>query len=361
MNKSVRKSFWDKELSFGGISPKDRLVLVEHLHAGEKAGYNILDTLQLTYSQSRGKMKQVLTEIIEAVKNGAYLYESLEKYPKYFSRTFIHLIRAGEQSASLEESLASLHDVLKKEAEFVKKVRAASIYPFFIFIAIVGLGFSVAFFVLPNLLPLFRGFQAELPVSTRILLQVASFLDVYGFRILLGFVFFIPFTFWLFRQDFAKPFICTLIARAPIFGKLYRKIIMTRFSRTMNSLLKNGITIDQSLQNVADSLSDYYYKKIVRSLIPRIAKGDTLVESLRQYPFYFEPLFVDMLGLGEKTGSLENSFYNVTEYYEMEIDNETRNLITGLEPMLLILVGLVVAFVVISIIGPIYSITGSIR
>lgn len=356
-----KDSRWGKEIIIGGISSRERLLLVEQIHAGIRAGFSITDTLQLSISQSKGRAKKVLSEVLEAVNGGAYLFEAFGQYPKYFPPVFISLIKTGELSGSLEESALQLHKMLQKEAELSQKIRSASIYPAFVFVSIVGLGLSVSFFVLPNLIPLFKSFSTELPTSTKILLWLAEVFDVYGTKILWSTLFLIISLIWILRKDFSKSFTHALVLRLPLFGKLYRKVIMTRFSRTMHSLVRSGITIDESLKNTATVLGNLYYQNAINSILPMIAKGQTLSHSLSDYPMLFEDLFMNMLTLGEKTGSLEESLFNITEYYEREVDHQTKNLIISLEPLLLIFVGLMVGFVAIAILGPIYSITGSIR
>lgn len=356
-----RNSWGSKEIVIGGVSAKERLILVEHLYAGIRAGYSITGVLQLASSQARGRMKQILSSVIKDVQTGAYLFESFGRFPKYFSPTFLHLLEVGERSASLEESLSQLHVMLQKNEEFKQKIRSASIYPIFVLVAIVGLGLSVAYFVLPNLVPLFRGLDTELPISTRILFWVADLFENHGSQILWSLFLFLFVMIWVVRRDFSKPVTHWLVLRFPLLGSLYRKIIIMQFSRTMHSLLRSGITIDNALRNAALSLDNIYYRNRLLAMIPLISKGDTLADSIRTESFLFGDFFADMLDLGEKTGSLEESFFNITEFYEMEVDRQTKDLLTALEPLLLIFVGLLVAFVALSILSPIYSLSGSIR
>jgi type II secretory pathway component PulF len=344
-------TFWNREIVIGGISSRERLVLVQYLHAGIKAGYSLIDTLRLALSQSRGKMKIILIDVISQVNRGAYLYESFGKYPDYFPAVFLNLIK----------SLMQLHLLLVKESELSQKIRSASIYPFFVLVAILGLGLSVSLFVLPNILPLFRSLNTELPVSTKILLWFSELFASYGVQIFWSVAFLVLLLAWVVHKDFSKPVTHWLMLRMPLFGTLYKKIVLARFSRTMCSLLRNGITIDQALENTAGSLTNIYYRNAILSVVPLISKGDTLSDSLEGYSFLFENMFLDMLALGEKTGSLEQTLSNINDYYESQVDSQTKNMITSLEPILLILVGLLVGFVAISILSPIYSISGSIQ
>ena len=354
-------TFWNREIFVGGVSPRERLVLVQYLHAGIKAGYSLTDTLRLAFTQSQGKMKKVLNEVIVEVNSGAYLFEAFGKYPEYFPTVFLNLIKTGELSGSLESSLLRLYNLLVKESELIQKIKSASIYPIFILVSILGLGLSVSVFVLPNILPLFRSLDTELPVSTKILLWFAEQFASYGVVIFWSLAVLVLLLAWMVRKDFSKPVTHWLALRIPLFGKLYRRIILARLSRTMHSLLENGITIDQVLENVAASMTNIYYRNAILSVLPLISKGDTLSGSLENHNFLFEDMFLNMLALGEKTGSLDQTLANISDYYESQVDSQTKNLITSLEPILLIFVGLLVGFVAISILSPIYSISGSIR
>lgn len=360
IQKIPKKSIGSREIIIGGVSSKDRLLLVQQLHSGIRAGYSVTDTLQLALSQSKGRVRQILTEVIKNVENGAYLFEAFGKYPKYFSPLFVNLIKTGELSASLEDSLAELHNMLQKEVELSQKIRGAMTYPTFVFIAVLGLGLSVSYFVLPDLLPLFKSLNTQLPASTRALLWVAEAFDQHGAAIFWGIIFLIVFTVWVASRNFSKPFFHWIYLHLPIFGKMYQKIILARFSRTMNALLKSGVTVDRSLEYSVALVTNVWYARAVSSILPRIAKGEMLSESLNEFPKLFESLFLKMLSLGEKTASLEQCFANIAESYELEVDYQTKNLMTSLEPILLIIVGLIVGFVALSILMPIYSISGSI-
>ncbi len=358
----MAKTNWkNKEIVIGGVSTKDRLILVRQLYAGIRAGYGVADSLDLAREQAKGRLKQVLESISENVRKGSYLYESFALYPKYFSPLFVNLIKTGELSGSLEESLGRLFTIMDKEREFKLKVRSAMTYPTFVLIAVVGLGLSVAIFILPNLLPLFRSLDIDLPVSTQVLLFFAELFENYGRQVFWGFIFTVIALVWVAHRKFSRPVTHYMQLKMPLMGSLYRKIMMARFSRTLESLLGSGIPIDEGLEISSDVITNHYYQNAIRDIIPLVKKGSQLGEAIKKYPLLFDDLFVKMLALGENTGGLESSFGYIGDYLEEETDHQMKNLSTSLEPILLIFVGLLVGFVAISILGPIYSITGNIR
>ena len=351
----------NKEIVIGGVSRKQRLVLVKQLYAGIKAGYPILDALKISLAQASGRMKQVLSNVIERVDNGAYLHESFGQYPKYFPALFLNLIKTGEVSGSLEDNLKRLIDVTSKEIEFRQKVRSAMTYPIFVFVALIGLGISVSTLVLPNLIPLFASIDTELPMSTQILLWFSDLTKEMGLMLWVYMLLIILICIWLYKFKYAKPFFDWLALHVPVFGVLNRKLIMARFSRTMYSLLASGIELERSLEITSSIITNHGYQKIIAKSLPLVRKGEHLSEYLADYSKFFDQMFVSLLSLGEKTGSMEDSFSYLSEFFDNEVDERMKNLAVSLEPILLIIVGLLVGFVAFAIIGPIYSLTGALR
>ena len=351
----------NKQIIIGGVSDKELLMLVRQLYAAVKAGYNSSQALDIAYDQARGRLKYILTHVIDDVKHGAYLHEGFGKYEKYFSPLFLNLIKTGEMSGSLKENLLQLITIIEKEREFRQKIRSAMTYPIFILVAVTGLGLSIGLFVLPNLLPLFNSLDVDLPLSTRILMWFAEIFDAYGTQIFLGFLGFVILITWLFRRQSSKPFTHWLALKMPLIGRLNRYLSMARFGRSLASLSRSGMPIDESLKVTSAVLTNYYYKKIISDSLPLIKKGQTIADALGQHTLFFDSIFIKLLSLGESTAGLEEACDNVADYFESEVDNAMKNLTISLEPLLIIFVGIIVAFVAFSILGPIYKITGSIR
>lgn len=362
LKKSKKKSFsLNMEISIGSVSDMDVMLFTKHLSIALKSGLSLIEALDIIKAQSTGKMKKVVIDIMTKVESGKSFHEALHKYEKYFSKIYLNMVRSGELSGTLEKNLQKLSHTLEKRIKLRKKVKSAMIYPMAIFIAIFGLGMSVAVFVLPKILPLFKTLDIELPLMTRVLMYVAELFSDHGWTLVIGSTATLIMIFWLLKRDFVKPVTHEIILRLPIINKISRNINLANFSLTLSSLLDTGIAVDESLRITENTLNNYVYKKAIHKAIPAIEAGTSIHQAIEKYPHLFPPLVTKMIGMGERTGNLEDTLQYLGDFYEEEVDETIKNLSTILEPFLLIFIGLVVGLVAIAILGPIYEITGKIR
>lgn len=349
------------DISLGGVSDADILLFTKHLSVGLKAGLTIVDALEMLYDQGAGTMKKILGKVKDTVSSGKPFHEALAAYPKYFSPLYVSMVKTGELTGNLEDNLAHLADNLWKTHEIKQKVKSAMMYPSIVFIAIVGLGFAISIFVLPKILPLFKTMDVELPLPTKVLLFIANLFANYGLPIAVGFIAFVIFVAWLLRQNFVKPITHRIILVLPVVKTIVKNLNIARFTNTLSTLLSSGMTVDTSLQIIVDSTQNVLYKETIRSLIAEVQKGKRMASVLMYYPTLFPPLTSRMIAMGEQTGSLGKTLQYLSEFYEEEIDSTMKNLGNILEPILLMVIGVIVGTVAIAILGPIYQITGSLR
>lgn len=348
-------------ISLGGVSHEEILFFTKHLSITIKSGLTLFEGIDMLYDQATGKMQKILEGIRKQLQAGMPFYEILQEYPKYFSQLYINLVRIGEVSGTLEENLSRLVEELKKSYELRQKIKSAMMYPILIFIAVVGLAFSVSIFVLPKIVPLFKTLNVELPITTRGLIYIAELFSSHGVLVTAltaGFIFFVT---WLVRRDFMKPILHALFLKIPVLKKIVVHVNLERFTRTLGTLLASNITIDKGLQITAAATENRVYKKAILSLIPNIEKGNSLADALELYPKLFPKMTSRMIGMGEQTGNLDSTLSYLSDFYEGEIDSTVKNLATIIEPVMLIFIGVVVGVVAISILGPIYKITGNLR
>lgn len=356
------KHRWNWNVEIGGISRMDILLFTRHLAVALRSGLTLQEGLDMLHDQSSSNhFKTMVGDLLERLRAGQPLHEALARYPRAFSAIYVSLVKTGELAGTLEENLTHLAEGLKKSEELRQKVRSALMYPLFVLVAIVGLGLSVALFILPKIVPLFKTLDVDLPVSTRGLLWVADLFSRHGVAMAVGLVAFFIFMVWFLRRKFIKPALHRFLLALPVLGNILKSIELERFSRTLGMLLRSAVPLDKSLRVTAEGTVNQVYKKAILLLVTEIEKGNGLSLAMANFPRLFPTITYRMVGMGERTGSLESTLLHLSDMYAEEVDNTMKNLSTILEPALLIFIGLIVGFVAISILGPIYKITGNLR
>lgn len=354
--KQKHKRDW-KNFTIGGPSKKQILLFTKNLTIMLKSGSTLPDSLLVLKDQAKGALRIILDDVYVQVDRGQKLSDGLRRYPKVFSEMYTNILGIGEDSGKLYQNLEYITLQLEKSQALKKKIQGAMIYPFIILIGGVGLGMSITIFVLPKVTTLFKNFKVELPISTRILIAVSDFFQHYGIFAVLGVVAGVFFIIWFFK---AKPvqFITHWLAlRTPVVKSISMHLNLALFCRTLSTLLQSGLTIDEGLQICARSVSNFYYKRFLVGAYDKIKAGDSLASILRQNPKLFPASDTQIINVGEASGTLYKSLDYCSGIHEDEVDNLTKNLSTLLEPFLLLSMGLMVAFLALSIITPIYSIT----
>lgn len=349
------------DISFGGISHGQRTLLARHLAIMLKSGLSLTESLHIVQDSAKGKLKSVLDHVLRSVTSGRSFAEALADHKKIFSGLFISAVHAGEVSGTLETNLEHLAVQLEKDRAIMSKVKGALVYPIIVLVATVVLSLVIAFFVLPQIIPLFIGLKMKLPVTTQMLIAFSLFVQQHGIPFLIGLIAGTVFLLWFFKRPFVRPVTHWFFLRIPIIKQITQSANLTRFSRTLGMLLKSGLRIDEALEIMKQTLENVYYKAALQELVLRVTKGSTLYEILTQYPVLFPSVLVHMVRVGEESGKLEDTLLYLGDYYESEVDAATKALSTAIEPALLIFIGLAVGFLALSIITPIYSITGGVK
>lgn len=357
----TKKPWYKREFAFGGVKDSDILLFTKHISIALQAGLPIADALDMIESQAAGKMKQVIAAIKQNVESGQSFHQSLSAFPKYFTPMYVNMIKTGELAGTLEENLKQLADSLWKISELKQKVKSAMVYPMIIFIAVIGLAFSVSVFVLPKIIPLFKTLDVKLPVTTRALLFIADITERHTAAISFGSIAAVIGLTVLLTRKFIKPSLHSIFLSIPIIKNIIKNINLVRFTRSLGNMLQSGIPLDASLNITTESTNNITYRKAIISLIPQTQKGEGLAKGLSLYPHLFPKLTIRMVAMGEQTGSLDKTLAYLADFYEQEVDTAVKNLTTALEPTMLLLIGVVVGIVAVSILGPIYQITGNLK
>lgn len=341
-------------------STVERALLARHLALMLRSGLTVDRAFQILVTQAaKSGIQNALREVHSAIQKGEALSVACARFPKIFSSLFISILRWGEAGGALPESLERLADQLEKDAQLRSAVRGALIYPAIVVGATVGLGVLMSTFVLPRLITVFESFQLDLPLSTRVFLAGARFLSAYGIFVLAGTLILAILLVLFLRLPASRPFIHAVVLRVPIVGRMIRDVNLARAERILGSLLRSGLPIVEALSITADALTNTHYQRALRAAQGEAQRGLPMKNILTKAPRLFPPLVVQMVAVGEETGRLPEVLLYLADFTEMQVAQTTKNLTTTLEPLLLVFIGLVVGGVALSVITPIYQLTGS--
>lgn len=360
-SRDKKKSFLEFEIPLAKISIMARALFARHLAMMLKSGISISEALMIVQDSAAGRLKKIVGEVAKTVRAGSSLADAFSRYPKVFSGLFGGAVYAGEASGTLSENLENIAEQLEKEQALNSKIKRALFYPLTVLGMAFVLGMGLAFFVLPKIMPLFEGLKVDLPFTTKALIWFSHLVQKSGFYIFSGIIVFLALFVWLLKRKFIRPLTHRFLLRCPIVKKISRNINLARLARTLGMLLKSGVNIDQALEITEKTLSNYYYKRALGKVSQMISQGNKLSDGLARFEKLFPPIFVRMLKVGEESGRFEETLFYLARFYESQVDGATKSLALAIEPILLLVIGLVVGFLALSIMTPIYNISGGIR
>ncbi|HYV33851.1 MAG TPA: type II secretion system F family protein, partial [Candidatus Limnocylindria bacterium] len=348
--------------NLGTISLGEKINFIENLSIMLKAGISISRGLQIQVKQTKnGKFKAILTDIYNQVEQGKGLSEALAKYPNVFASIFFSMIKVGELSGNLDKSLEYLSIQLHREADLKSKVRGAMIYPSVIVSAMVIIGLLMAIFVLPQLTSTFKQFSGTLPLSTQIVVAFSDFMSGHAILVVGLLIGLIVAFIAAYRTYSGKRIFDIILLHFFVINGIVKKINLARFARILSSLLKSGIPIVQALDVAAGSLGNIPYRELVAASALDVKVGKSLTESLGKNDTLFPVLVVQMIEVGEESGTVQEILEQLAVHYEEEVDNILGNLTSIIEPLLLLVIGGVVGLLAMALIAPIYSISQTIN
>lgn len=353
------EKWYQKDISIGGVSSKDILFFTKNLSVMLQAGSTLSEALGVMQQQVDGKLKKIIKEVHKKVKKGFEFSQALGEYPKTFSGTYISVLKVGEKTGSLGKNLQYLVDQLEKTQGLKKKIIGAMFYPAVVMVGGLLVTLGIIIFILPKITSLFKSFDVELPWTTQILIKTSDLFQSHGILIGIGAAIVASLIFWLLKRDFVKPYTHWLILRIPVVKTISKHFNLTMFFRTLSILLRSGITIDEGLKICTQTVQNQRYQSFLKEAYQKVKAGDNLTHVMSKREDLFPPTNIQIISVGEDSGTLGDSLEYCSKIHEDELDDLTKNLSDVLEPILLILMGLMVAFLALSIITPIYSITGN--
>jgi type IV pilus assembly protein PilC len=342
---------------WGRVGLADISVFCRQFSTMIDAGVSLVRSLDVLSQQtSNPKLRRIIIDISEQVESGQTLTKAMSKYPKTFSNLFIGLIHAGEVGGVLEESLQRLSTFLEKDMELRRKVKSAMTYPVIVVIFAVIIVLGLCTFVIPKFIELFKGLGMKtLPWSTQMLVDFSNFLkEKWWMGIIIVVCVYIAFK--LFGSTrIGRRVLDRVKLKLPVFGKLNHKISLARFGRTLGTLLVSGVPILQAMETVAETVGNSLIADSIFEARNRIREGEQIKEPLERSGM-FPPMVVHMISIGEESGSLDHMLTKVAEFYEQEVDAQLESLAAAIEPVLIVVLGVIVGFIVISMFMPMIAV-----
>lgn len=340
---------------FNSVKQDDIVNFTRQLATMVTAGLSLLDAMTILSRQSKPAMQKLVGDLIREVEGGSTFATALAQHEE-FDRVYVNLIKAGEAAGVLSEVLQRLADNLEKAKEFRGKVKGALIYPVIILVAMAIVATIMMIFVVPQLADLYRDFGADLPIMTQLLIGTSEIVSKTWYIIFPGIIAgLFAFRAWK-KTPFGAHKYDQFILKIPIFGVLIQKIALTEFARTISLLLGAGISLLESLEIVRDATGNVIYRDAFKDAYNMVEKGNSFAVAIERYDV-FPIILPQMIAVGEETGQLDEVLMKLSKYFESETEQAVKSLTTALEPVIMIVLGIGVGFLIISIVMPIYSLT----
>ena len=361
--KEIKKRKFSISLPFfGGVSLAEKMFFTRNLEVMIGAGISLPRTLRILASQVKSKkFKITLLDIAEEITKGRNFSDSLKKYPNIFSELFQNMVKVGEETGTLEEVLKTLTQQMEREYELRSKIKGAMVYPTVIVSAMIGIGILMLIMVVPKLAETFEELNIELPLTTKIVISLGTFLaQKWFFAILIVIAFFFLLRLVL-KTKTGKRIIDKLVLKIPIISSVVKKTNSAYTVRSLGSLFSSGVPIVRALEVVSRALGNIYFQEAISEAAEKVRKGSKLSEALRPYENIYPPIVIQMIEVGEETGETSDILKRLADFFEEEVTNATKNLSAVIEPVLMLIIGAAIGFFAISMIQPMYSMLGAIQ
>lgn len=346
-DKSKQKAF-----TIGGVKPKILCTFTRQLSTLQDAGLPLLRSLRILEGQSKpGALKNTLMDVIEDVEAGNTLSEAMAKQPKCFDNLYVNMVKAGEAGGALEVILQRLAEFKEKAQSLKRKITGAMIYPCAVIFVAVGIVSFIMMFIIPKFKKIFEDFGTTLPTMTEMLIGFSDWMLRYWYMLIIG-----PFAMFLFvkivRKNKTGAFVVDWISlRIPLIGKILHLGIIARVTRTLGTLIASGVPILEALLIARDTSGNHVFERAFDNIYTAIREGETIAVPLKEAKIV-DDMVVNMVDVGEETGALDDMLYRVADVYDEEVEVKVESLISLLEPIMVVVLGLIVGFIVIALFLP---------
>jgi type IV pilus assembly protein PilC len=354
---AAKKSGRRKKKSFtiGKISTKALCTFTRQLSTLQDAGLPILRSLKILEGQSRpGVLKNALQDVIEDIESGQTLSEAFSKHPKAFDRLYCNMIKAGEAGGALEAILQRLADFKEKAQSLKRKIKGAMVYPIVVVLVACTIVGFILYFIIPKFEAIFKDFGVPLPRMTIILIQASHFIIKYFYVVFLSPLFIWIFIKLLYRNRTGAYILDRILLMIPVMGTIAEKSTVARTMRTLGTLVQSGVPILESLNIVKETAGNAVFERAFQRIYESIREGETIAQPLREARIV-DDIVVNMIDVGEETGDLDTMLNKIADNYDEEVEVAVEALVSLLEPIMIVILGGIVGFIVIALFLPLIT------
>ena len=346
--------------SIGTISQREVVEFTRHLSVMLGAGVTIFEAIQFLADQTKNKaFKSRLEGILDRLNNGQSLSGAMRKYPKIFLPIYVNIVHVGEQSGTLPETMTNLANHLEENEKFKSKVKGALIYPKIIIGVMITFMLILLLFVMPRILTIFKSLGADIPLATRIMIGTTNFVNENLFMIFLSVFIFGTSVYFIFKHPLAKKARDRFYIKVPLVGHIVLNYNTAQVSQHFGTLFASGLTILKCLEITKTVVSNSIFQDEIGHMIEKIKNGAALSQSFKEKS-EFPTMFTKLIKVGERTGKLPHVVDYMANYYQGIVDNDVKNITSIIEPAIMVLLGLMVAGLVVTVIGPIYTLISNV-
>lgn len=358
---SITRKAPDINIKFGtGISRLDISRFTRQFATMIGAGLPMVQCLEIMASQTDSQeLAKVINQVKEGVQGGATLADALSRHPKVFDQLYSNMVQAGEVGGALDAILMRLAAYREKSDQLIRKVKGAMVYPSVIVVVAAGVTFGMLTYIVPVFAKMFGGLNAELPMPTQYVLAISHFLQANILFLMVGGIGSVVALLWWKKTPTGALLIDKFMLMTPIFGNLIRKSAVARFTRTLGTLLSSGVSIIEAMEITAKTAGNVVIANAINKSVLSIAEGDTITGPLRESGV-FPPMVTQMIAVGEKTGGLDDMLSKIADFYDEEVDEAVTALTSIIEPIIIVVMGVVIGGILIAMYLPMFDIIGKI-
>ena len=342
------------------VSIKDKIIFTKQLGVMTRSGLSLIEALEALEKECENEnFAKQIKKMVSDIKGGAPLSKAMENHKDTFNDIYVNMIKSGEKSGKVEMVLDRLAAQLEKDYDLNRKIKGALSYPIFILLALVVVAVLVLTYIIPQLTLIFEDAGVELPAITRFIIALSASLKNYGVYYLLVIAVIVISVMQFKKTKAGISFYDGLITRIPVFGTLLKKTYMARFTRNFAALSSSGLPLIEVFKITADTIGNVHYKKEIDEMAYKVKSGKSISSSIKESEL-FPPMVGQLSSVGEKSGSVDEVFDTLADFYDKDIDNITSNFSALLEPVIMLVLGAGVGFLVIAVLQPIYGLVNAI-